>query len=202
MSSEQSPGLANSVPGLLDSTELDAGGKLGMGEGRAGALCWNKKERKHPVGERKRWKREGRQDDGDLGGEERKIFEEPLPDMWLWKVAEEGGGVCKVFAVCRECTLFPYTHMSWLSQEATHGWQLISLHSTGGLFPMQRRIHCGPQLYLKDTSQAGLDGTDSSGKLGSLLPSGTGGWLHRLLISQSGKRILATGILGDAEIAQ
>lgn len=50
MSSEQSPGLANSVPGLLDSTELDAGGKLGMGEGRAGALCWNKKERKASSG--------------------------------------------------------------------------------------------------------------------------------------------------------
>lgn len=50
----------------------------------------------------------GRQDDGDLGGEERKIFEEPLPDMWLWKVAQGGGGVCKVFAVCRECSLFPY----------------------------------------------------------------------------------------------
>lgn len=25
----------------------------------------------------------GRQDDGELGGEERKIFEEQLPDMWL-----------------------------------------------------------------------------------------------------------------------
>lgn len=67
----------------------------------------------------------GRQDDGDLGGEERKIFEEPLPDMWLWKVAEEGGGVYKVFAVCRECTLFPYTHVMAFSRGYT--WMAIDL---------------------------------------------------------------------------
>lgn len=67
---------------------------------------------------------------------------------------------------------------------------------------MQGHIHWGPWLYSKDTAQAGLGRTDSSGKLGSLLVSGTGCWLHRLLNSQSGKRILVTGILGDAEIAQ
>lgn len=83
----------------------------------------------------------GRQDDGELGGEKRKIFEEQLPDMWLWKVADGGGGICKVFAVRRECTLLPlYTHAMAFSRSYT--WiTLILLHSTGGLFLMQRRVH-------------------------------------------------------------
>lgn len=62
------------------------------------------------------------------------------------------------------------------------------LHSSVGLFPMQRLIHLGPRLYAEDTVQPRLGGTDSSGKLGSLLSSGAGGWFHRLLNCQSGKR--------------
>lgn len=78
----------------------------------------------------------GRQDDGELGGEERKIFEEQLPDMWLWKVAIEGGSVRYLL-----CTLLPLcTHDMAFSRGYT--WiTLISLHSTGRLFPMQRRVH-------------------------------------------------------------
>lgn len=67
-----------------------------------------------------------REDDGELGGEERKIFEEQLPDMWLWRAADGGGGVCKVFAVCRECTLLPlHTHFTAFSRGCT--WIAIVL---------------------------------------------------------------------------
>lgn len=42
--------------------------------------------------------RAGREDDGELGGEKRKIFEEQLPNVQIWSMADRGE-VYKVFAV-------------------------------------------------------------------------------------------------------